>query len=600
MVIPLAESKSLFKSPNVATQKAVSEYNYIMGKAQMQMGAARSLENAVLDVEKVALMQARATEEQQLQDLYNNLMAKYNDEDLALQQRHNKDAVDYEPTYYENKRKAHAEFVNAIKGYPPELREKYRQTVNEQNLQRHSRAQAHIQRERENWEDDTLVATQDLNSKNASIGMVQGNLKNNKQTLEDNYIETANITREHFKNRGYDDTYINFQLQNLRNKFVVDAAEHLARNTGGLKDAVELIKSQEPYLNHKDFKELASHYENQYLNLMYAQDPNAFIKDGKYSDAYASKFAPDLTEEERRKRITDASSNGSSMSGFGLNAQMSNEQAWYDRFVRNNGVMPFNDYMTFEDNANVKFDADAIKNDIKSGKLKLGEMMNWITSGTIALNSVDEIAETGETINHVSPEFKKKWQNALNNFRQLVLENTGGKMTLSNLINSDKANGANVGATWLHDKFEDYRKQDIKLWVFGKKRQAYYLDEADAIQELFMKTDKVLTKDWSSWNALERDNYSQNVALVLAKYHPEYKNRFLGIPQGTEQYNQIFQNTVSQIKADFIREMDKAERGQAISSQTISGPVTVSWEPVNTKNLTLYPNVSQPFTDLLK
>ena len=560
MSIPVYRSKEIVKAPKEDTGKALDPSQYILGAAQANIAAMGYIGSAVKDI-GAFVKQMQTNEEAMLaQDAFNKYLTQRNEEDLILNQKKNLDAVTYQPDYYKHNEKAHADFVHTIDSISnPQIRERYRQMANEENLRRHSKTQEYVFSQKENAEALSLKGTQELMSQSASDSLSHILPDHNQELFEGNFKQADDITREYYQNHGYPQEAVEMISQDLRNKFLVDAAEHLSRQTGGLKPAIDLIRSQEKNMNHDDFRKIAGHYESQYLNLKFAENPQQFIVNGKYSDKIASQYAPDLTEEERRKRITEADSNGSSLSGIQLNDQMEFENQWYKTYI----LQGMSNYLDKDGN---DIDIEKIREGAKNGDLKAGEFFNNIAT---AMQDLKAQAKYGDIVfNKHTPEFVKNWQKRLSTAVAAFVPNTKGKATKNGWILADNATMADVVASKIHKEFDNYRKRNVRFWVFGRKDTSDLMfQEADAITEALSKLSNNSNANWGSAATNQREYATWAISFALVKNHPKYnqelQNTLRGIAPGTEDAKKE-EATLIQQKKDFFLNEYKADSTYAL------------------------------------
>lgn len=560
MSIPVYRSKEIVNAPRVDTGKALDPSQYILGAAQANIAAMGYVNSAVKDLGGF-VKQMQTNEEAMLaQDAFNKYLTERNEEDLILNEKKNLDAVTYQPDYYKHSEKSHSDFVHTIDSISnPQIRERYRQMANEENLRRHAKTQEYVFSQKENAEALSLKGTQELMSQSAADSLSHILPDRNQELFEGNFKQADDITREYYKNHGYPQEAVEMLSQDLRNKFLVDAAEHLSRQTGGLKPAIDLIRSQEKNLNHDDFRKIAGHYEAQYLNLKFAENPQQFIVNGKYSDKIASQYAPDLTEEERRKRITEADSNGSSLGGGELNRQIEFEDAWYRQYILQN----FSNYLDKDGN---DIDIEKIREGAKNGDLKVGEFFNYIATAMDDLKK--QVTENGVTFNKHTPNFVKDQQKKLSTAVAAFVPNTKGKTTKNGWALWDNATMADVVASKIHKEFDTYRKRNVRFWVFGRKDSSDLMfQEADAIAEALRNLSNNSNTNWGSAATNQRESATWAISSALVKNHPKYKqelqNVLRGIAPGSEDSKKA-EATFIQGKKDFFLNEYRADSTYAL------------------------------------
>ena len=562
MPIPLAQRQEFFKAPKVDTAKAVDPSQYMQGIAQAQMGAFQSVGKAAQTAMKVGLMQAQADEEQAAQDLFNKYIIDCNEEDLELSKHKNKDAVDYmRDHYYQNRNKSYAEALNRLNAIPnQQVREKYRQMMNEQNIKRHLKAQEYLFEEKTQWRHDTLATTQSLLSQEAHKSMLAGKADYNKTALDSSFEEAAIATRDSLKQDGYDDLYIDYQLRDLRNKFLVDAAEALStRPDCGLRDATQLIHKYKGSINEDDYLKIARHYEEQYMRLTYADDPEKMITNGKYDDHKAFNYAPNLTEWERKQivgSVKDSNKTGK-LPGWAIDEQAQADERHRQNFFTEHPEMA--NYMEFV-NGSYKLDGEALQKAIESGEMSLEAVARLYADGYAALQK--QIKLNGLTFNIHSPEYRQKTMKTLDDILTLAMKHSKGNPANEKLFSSDYATMYSVAVGLIHGNYEKYRNENRHLFgLVGKRQLSYLPSEASTIKSALDSFAARGFDDKNFGDALngDRDVVATVLAESVLKHDPRWQKVFetKDDPQYDKNNPSPYKIQLKKLKADFSNDLTK-------------------------------------------
>jgi len=373
MPIPQSNLQKQVQTPKVATGQALDASDMIQQAMAPAFNTIKQLSNLGNQVEKLEVAQRRANSQQQAQDAMNEYLANRELLDTELHQKTLEDAVGFRDKYYQQADVMHQKFLSKIASIKDgDIRENARQRINSYNMNAASKTEAYVFGQDDKAKDLSLE-TSKQNSANIAATSVSPLLGDdtNIQSFNTAVADGANDIVNRYAQKGYPAEVTALAVQEFQYQAADQAAQTLAADSNDYGSALRFIYGlgASNSIQHSDMVKLARKYEEQQLNYEFAKDQEKFRKsDGAFNEALAKQIAPNLTPEERYKKLSMLSAanaaNGGSLSGGQLGAIETTDRAFKDYLITdmaNKGLAGLLDKNDIVDYLGVPPDTESVK-----------------------------------------------------------------------------------------------------------------------------------------------------------------------------------------------------------------------------------------------
>lgn len=342
MPIPQSDLQKQVKTPNVATGQALDASDMIKQTMAPAFNTIKKLNDVGTAMERFEVAQRRADSQQKAQDAMNAYLSGRELLDTKLHQKSLEDAVKFRDKYYQEADVMHQKFLSQIAGIKDaDIRENARQRINSYNMNAASQTEAYVFGQDDKAKDLSLE-TSKQNSANIAATSVNPLLSDDRniQNFNGAVADGANDIVNRYTQKGYPPEVTAMAVQEFQYQAADQAAQTLAADSNDYGSALRFVYNlgATNSIQHSDMVKLARKYEDQQLNYEFAKDPNRFAKqDNTFNEALAKQIAPNLTPEERYRKLSALkaanAANGGSLSGGQLGAIEQTDRAFKDYLI---------------------------------------------------------------------------------------------------------------------------------------------------------------------------------------------------------------------------------------------------------------------------